>query len=76
MKRVTQRISPEAYSKMREVLAQAEGRGCGPTEAAAIAMNAIGIGPRTWPPEPQETELVVDYSLRGTVYPFTELDSK
>lgn len=70
MKRVEEKLSPEAFSLLRETLLRAELKGYGPTEAAAIAMAAVGLGV-SWPPrEPTETVLIVDYSLHGTAYPF------
>lgn len=66
MRRVEYRISPEAFSKLKETMMDAEVRGYGPTECAAMALVSVGLGPSNWPPKPVETVLVVDYARRAT----------
>lgn len=72
MKRVEQRISPAGFAMLQEELLRAELMGYGPTECAAMALLAVGLGVSHWPPEPCETVFIVDYKLDGPIYPFMD----
>lgn len=70
MRTVEQRVSPQAFARIKERLMLAEILGYGPAECVARALWSVGLGPNAWPPEPCETVLIVDHTLQSVIYPF------
>lgn len=66
----TERISPKAYVLLQDEYIRATNYGFNPDYAARSACNRIAL-----PLHPgEETVLVVDYSLHGSVWPFQWAD--
>ena len=65
---IERKISPEAYVWMTDALLLAQLEGRGPTESTRIALLSIGLNVS----DGTTTHLIVDYSLKGVRWPFSD----
>ncbi len=68
MKRVEQRVSPQAFARIQDEMLRARNQGHSEDYCTRQALARVGLWPKDW----TETVLVVDYSLRSVVWPFEE----